>query len=168
MKRLNRTLGVVSLVLAGVLSGCAEKVQERQGQAINVVPIEHQVSFKAQSVSKTEAEIRQFVDNNVAVLLEKGTTLTWHGGKGKELARFTRTYMQGKGINHSLIAIQEAKSDIQHAFDLSLAYTEFQVVSQVCSYESIDHFGHGETGCYAENARWQSMVNPEKMLNRSR
>ncbi|MGF1756106.1 hypothetical protein L4C33_21265, partial [Vibrio makurazakiensis] len=74
-------------------------------------------------------------------------------------------YMVNKGVSGNLVSLKPTNSPDKRLFDLSVRYTKYKTITQVCTYESIDRFGYGETGCYAENARWQSMVNPEKMLN---
>ncbi|MEZ8276259.1 hypothetical protein [Vibrio cyclitrophicus] len=152
-------------VLVIVSSGCAEKVQERRGQSIEAIPVEHTYSFIIKKTGQTKVEVFELIDENLDVLIEKGSQLVWHTQQGKQLADLAAEYMRNKGVNSKLIFLERTDMPNEHLFDLTLRYTHYKTVTNVCTYESISRFGYGETGCYSDNARWQSMVNPEKMLN---
>ncbi|MEZ9473048.1 hypothetical protein AB4211_22305 [Vibrio lentus] len=152
-------------VLVIVSSGCAETVQERRGQSIEVIPFQHSSSFMVKKSGQIKTELFDFIDGNIDVIIENGVSILWHTQQGKQLAELATKYMTNKGINHKLIALKQTDSPNERPFDLTLQYTEYKIVTQICSYESIGRFGSIETGCYTDNIRWQSMVNPERMLS---
>ena len=51
-----------------------------------------------------------------------------------------------------------------HFFDLYFKTTVNKVIVEVCPYAKVGSMGLAKDGCYSDGLRWQSMVNPEKML----
>lgn len=163
MIRLFRTKSV-SIVILLILSGCTEKVQERQGSAIEIVPVEYQTPFKITTLNNSKREISTFIDQHLNVFVEKGSEISWSSRQGKQLALFSVSYMIKNGVNNKLVKIK-FNPNLDEDIDLSIKHKQYLVVPLVCKYESVERFGYENTGCYAENSRWQSMVNPEKMLS---
>ncbi|MGF1756353.1 hypothetical protein L4C33_22665, partial [Vibrio makurazakiensis] len=99
MIRLNKFKVLLMILSIATLSGCAEKVQERQGQSIEVVPVEYITSFEAKNIAQTKAEVFGLIDDNFSLFAEKGAQFFWHTQQGKHLADQAIEYMVNKGVS---------------------------------------------------------------------
>ncbi len=70
---------LTTLLMLGVLAGCSERVVERQGADITLVPVTQTLtlSVPGRSLEGAEKEIEQFIQQNFASIEPKASR--WHG-----------------------------------------------------------------------------------------
>ncbi|MCF1428418.1 MAG: hypothetical protein LPD71_02090 [Shewanella sp.] len=153
------------MLLLGLMSlgGCAETINESQGTAITLVPVTQTLSLDAgdKGLKGAKREIADFIQVNKALIATQGISLTWRSESGKALADFSVQQASSAGLLASQFAIAQAQDK---GADISLSLTEYRVLTSVCDYPSIGKFGAGDSSCFVDNARWQSMVNPQNNL----
>lgn len=156
-------------VLGLTLSACAEHVAERRGTQVDVVPVIYSLSLKMAPEQKNSAEkeLDLFLQENNSIVLTQNIELIWYSEVGENLANNTYKKLLKKGVNDKNIKfIQGDRSDVNR-FDYEINLIVYKVLLEVCQNPKVTHYGRPGDGCYTESARWQSMVNPEKMLNQS-
>lgn len=161
-----RLLCVVLTALS--LTACVERVAEREGATIEIVPVTYSLSvdINKNKVAAAWEELDQFVELNWDKVSTQAVVFTWYTSEGKTLAEQYHKHLLGKGVNRTQLSIQQAINYGQeNPFDLQFKTVMNKVVVEVCDYPKVGNFGTYEGGCYADGARWQSMVNPEKMLS---
>ncbi|EGU48897.1 putative lipoprotein [Vibrio ichthyoenteri ATCC 700023] len=156
----------LSGVLLASLIGCAEVIKEREGAELQIVPItnSYHLTIKAKKDQQAWLQLQDYIEQHWDVLSVEEITIDWFSRRGKTLAMKLADKLQKEGISADMIHINQAKSERSDHFDLSLHTTKYKVVANVCDYPKVGEFGAYPEGCYAESARWQSMVHPEKML----
>ena len=168
MKKITMMSVVVAGLLGGcLLSGCAEHIAERDGAQIQVVPVTYSLGVTIKKGKQDKA--REQLDNYAKTHWDKVTTqmvnLVWYTKAGKMLANNYADYLLEQGVDKNKLTVTEAANVVhnQH-FDLKFETIVNRTIVEVCGYEKIGNYGQTKDGCYADAARWQSMVNPEKML----
>lgn len=153
-----------ALCLLISLGGCAESVKEQQGAAITLVPITQTLSLNVerQGMDAAKAELKQAIEKNLAVIEAKDIRVHWHTEAGKQLADYAKSVVRSYGVSTDYFVLVPCAGDCQS--DVSFSFTDVKVVTRLCSYPAVGKFGADESSCFVDNARWQSMVNPEKML----
>lgn len=167
MIRISSRLAVkhlTTLLMLGVLAGCSERVVERQGADITLVPVTQTLtlSVPGRSLEGAEKEIEQFISQNFASIEAKGVSVAWSGSQGKRLFAHAKQYAAQFGLRPDTFTVQQAQ--LSESDSIRFVLTEYKVVAPVCSYQQVGKFGWNESSCFTDSARWQSMVNPEKML----
>lgn len=154
------------LSLAIILVGCTDRVAERSGAEIQIVPITYSlgISIKEDKYQSAWEELDSFVENNWDKVSRQTVNLTWYTKSGKRLADSYHAHLLKKGLNRKQLKVSKAVMTEDKPFDLQLQTIVNNVVVEVCKYEKVGYFDSKEIGCYSEGARWQSMVNPEKMI----
>lgn len=156
-------------VLALMLTACAEHVAERRGTQVDVVPVIYSLSLKIAPEQKesAEKELDLFLQENNSIVLTQNIELIWYSEVGEYLANNTHKKLLKKGVSDKNIKfIQGGRRDVNR-FDYEINLIVHKVLLQVCQNPKVTHYGRPGDGCYTESARWQSMVNPENMLNQS-
>lgn len=148
------------------LNACVDVIGERRGAELQVVPITYtlNLSIKQDNEKAAWRELDQYVENNWDRIATQQLSFTWYTSAGSKLAEDYQKQLLSKGLNRNQITITKGVTPEGIAKDLTFETVVNKVFSNVCSYEKVGTFGKTESGCYAESARWKSMVNPEKML----
>ncbi|MDG3085992.1 hypothetical protein P7F88_07735 [Vibrio hannami] len=159
---------LLPLICLGLVA-CAERVAERHGTNIQVVPITYSIDVEIKNNKNQIAwnELDEYVRKHWDLVATQNVSIYWNSKSGKALADKYADYLLSQGIDsHKLLVLKsrEDGSTPQFKQDLRLETVVNKAVVSTCGYEAIGGFGVESNGCYAEGARWQSMVNPEKML----
>lgn len=160
----------MSLIIVSVLlSGCAERVAERTGTQIDVVPVTYSLSLKIKpnQHKASQAELDGFIESNWKLIVDQDVTLIWRTNLGKKWANKTQNSLVRKGVDVKQITIEQANAGFGERFDFEIQTRVHKAMVSICDYTKLGGYGRTSNGCYSDNARWQSMVNPEKMLNKS-
>ncbi|MCG9577319.1 hypothetical protein L1D14_13865 [Vibrio tubiashii] len=154
-----------SLCTLFVLGGCAETVSTREGQAIHTVPMVYtwSASFEKMGLESAKQDIRTLINKNWDLVANKGLELQWSTNRGKQLATSLRQELIERGVDAKQISFSQ--ESIGNNKDVAVRFHYTKVVTELCTPSKIGQFGAYSEGCFAENARWQAMVNPEKMLS---
>ena len=141
--------------------GCADQVSERHGTDIDVFP----VTFSIQLVKskKAETKLLAFIDVHKSEIKNHGVDIQWFNNKGQKWANELYKNLILSGIDKKVIVIHHDKKAISH-FDMKISVIAPKVVVSPCEYATHINIGTKADGCFTENARWSSMVNPQKML----
>ncbi|WED26085.1 hypothetical protein L3V77_13785 [Vibrio sp. DW001] len=167
MKKIKLSKALVIIFCALGLNACVDVIGERKGAELQVVPITYTLNLSVKKNNEKAAwrELDQYVENNWNRIATQQLNFTWYTSTGNKLAEEYQKHLLSKGLNRNQITI--TKGGLQEGGitkDLTFETVVNKVFSNICSYEKVGTFGKTESGCYAESARWQSMVNPEKML----
>lgn len=154
------------LVILGSLVGCAETIQERDGAHLHIVPITntYHLTIKPKKERHAWDQLYEYVEQQWNVIANEKVAIEWSSKAGKRMADKLSKQLQKDGISADMIVINQSESKQESHFDISVSTVKYKVVTELCDYTTIGQFGSYHDGCYAENARWQSMVHPEKML----
>ncbi|MGR6831649.1 hypothetical protein [Aliivibrio wodanis] len=142
--------------------GCADRVSERHGTDIDVFP----VTFSIQLVKskKSEAKLSAFIDMHKSEIKNHGVSIQWFNNKGQKWASELNKVLISSGIDKKVITISHDKKKTSH-FDMKVSIIAPKVVVSNCEYATHVNIGTMSNGCFTDNARWTSMVNPQKMLS---
>ncbi|PWI35223.1 hypothetical protein DI392_02860 [Vibrio albus] len=158
---------ITAIFIAGLLSGCAEHIAEREGAEIQVVPVTYSlgVSIKKGNQEKAREQLDQYARSHWDKVTTQMVSLIWYSRDGKKLADNYYQYLLGQGVDKYKLSVTKGRHVTdEKPFDLKFETMVNRAVVKVCDYEKVGNYGHNEVGCYSDGARWQSMVNPEKML----
>ena len=159
----------MAIVIFSFLTGCAERIGERRGTQIDVVPVTYSIALKVnpKKESLAQVELDSFIQENWNLIVNQQVELVWRTKLGKRWALKTRKDLLSRGIYDDYISITQEKAGFSERFDFEFKTKVHKSVVSICDYAGIGKYGKPTDGCYTENARWQSMVNPENMLNQS-
>lgn len=162
MKTLALIIGVCSLAL----TGCADHVGETRGTQIEVVPVTYSMSLKLKpdQKDKARAKLDGFISEHWQDVSSQGATIVWRTKSGKEVADMYYKQLLSRGVSQDKLTIEQGEAGFGARFDVELKMTVHKSVLPVCDYPRAGHYSELAQGCFSESARWQSMVNPEKML----
>lgn len=155
------------LALSLLLTACVDRVADRDGAKIEVVPVTYtyRVEVKKGKYLQAKNELEVYVQENWNRISSRNITLTWYSESGEKLAEEMHQYLLHRGVNRSQLAVRKGVEIEDNPFDIQLQSVVNKVVADVCAYEQVGRFSDQGMGCYAESVRWKSMVNPEKMLS---
>ncbi|MCG7497035.1 hypothetical protein MHO82_09170 [Vibrio sp. Of7-15] len=159
----------LALILAAcflVLSGCADYVGESRGAQIEVVPVTYSMSLKVKpdQQDKARAKLDGFINEHWQYVSSQGATIVWRTKSGKEVADMYYKQLLSRGVSQDKLSIEQGDAGFGARFDLELKTTVHKSILPICDYPRVGHYSELARGCFSESARWQSMVNPEKML----
>ncbi|PMH46708.1 hypothetical protein BCU68_01345 [Vibrio sp. 10N.286.49.B3] len=154
-------------VLFLLLSGCAEHIGERQGTQMDVIPVHYSMAVKVKPKQSKAAqkEVDQFINDHWNVIVNQTVELNWRTKEGQKWATKIEQDLLKRGVNRDNLSVSQVSAGFGERFDFEVKATVHKVMASVCDYAQVGHFGEPNNGCYTDNARWGSMVNPEKMLN---
>lgn len=141
--------------------GCVEKVNERYGPEIEIFPVTFSISLSKSDNS--DEKLSAFFADHSKDILNYGLEIRWFNTAGKKWANDIRKDLLIRGVNRDLITVSHNEKRVSH-FDLKLTLIKPKVEVSSCEYAKIGGIGNQASGCFVENARWASMVNPQKML----
>ncbi|MBV1843122.1 MULTISPECIES: hypothetical protein [Photobacterium] len=149
------------LLLLLLVGGCAEKVGERNGTTVDVFPISYSVAIK--SSSDSQLLLDTFWNDHRHAVLSQGITIQWISQRGKTLAAQIQNQFIKKGVAREQIKVIPGIGEASR-FDVVLGTTGYTARVGLCEPMGVGMMGRTADGCITENARWASMVNPQKML----
>ncbi|MCL9780814.1 hypothetical protein M9194_05090 [Vibrio sp. S4M6] len=150
---------LLALIPVIAVTGCAEHVNERSGSNVDVFPVTYSLAL-----TKPSPFLQQFIDSHFNVILEHGVTIETFSSVGKRWAMSVRKDLVKRGVEPKSIKILPGISKDDDRFDLSISTTNYTTQVQQCGYYGIGDVEDTASGCFVENSRWISMVNPQKML----
>ncbi|MDN3681430.1 hypothetical protein QWZ04_13970 [Vibrio tapetis subsp. quintayensis] len=159
---------IVSILLFAI-SGCADLVEERQGTAIEVVPITYslQLNIKNNDVKAVKQKLDDFVEQHWNMVSNQSVSLTWNSKKAEKLSKDYLQYLISLGLDREKLSLskQEFSADDEREFDIKIDVLTHSAVVPLCDYYRLDQSSQQRNeGCFAETNRWISMTNPEKPL----
>lgn len=169
MSIVNKNIFVSAAILLLSVSGCADSVHERRGTQLDVVPVSYSLNLKikAQQNASAQQELQQFLLEHKKLVLSQPIELIWQTKMGKKWADKTQQQLLNDGVDRKNITLVQGDAGFNGRFDYQIKVTVHKVLLSVCPYFKNGHYSESLDGCYSDSARWQSMVNPQKMLNQS-
>ncbi|MBB1314735.1 hypothetical protein [Aliivibrio sp. SR45-2] len=153
-------LYVIAVLL--FLSGCADHINEKQGTRINVIPVVYSLSINSSDNDIIKEQISVFIQkydiknkNGHWELLIASNEITIQEGKYQQLLN---------KFGYTLNQIKTVERKGESHFSVTIAFATQRIEYEICDYEQIDYYGSTKIGCYTENNRWHSMVNPENAM----
>ncbi|MUJ25694.1 hypothetical protein [Aliivibrio fischeri] len=144
-----------------LMTGCVETVNERFGPEIDVFPVTYSVSLS--NTRESKMSLSTFISDHKKELINYGANIQWVSQSGNRWASEIKKQLIKEGVNKDLIIISQGeKGDVYFDIKFSIVVHKTQVSS--CQYAELGAINTVATGCFIENARWSSMVNPQKML----
>lgn len=138
------------------LVGCATTDEPRMGPEITVTPVRYQLQLTTTDKQQAKQQWQSFAEKYANKLKGKTVQLTWYSASGRE---FINQLPRNMGYSVTISRGGAQKS----SFDLKAEFVHSQVQVGRCQPDRMGHFSN-EVGCFSENARWQSMVNPQNAL----
>ncbi|BDU39724.1 hypothetical protein [Vibrio nigripulchritudo] len=148
------------------LSGCVYQASERDGTSVHVVPVTYSIALNIEKNKRSGAQkkLDEFIKEHWGVIVNQSIELNWRTREGKKWAKKTKAYLQQHGVSPEQIEIIQTDAGFGERFDFELKTVVFKAQVETCQYEQVGSYSSSPSGCFSENARWQSMENPEKML----
>lgn len=158
-----------SMVMFGllwVLIGCSSGRPDQSGPAIEVYPVLTSLALQTnrQQLAKAQTRLDDFLHEQHAALVTQQIVLYWHTPDGERFAIKTRQKLRSLGVASEQLRLEKSSNSFGQHFDFKVDILAHKVVVPVCPYAQVSRFGQEGTGCFIESSRWQSMVNPQKML----
>ena len=152
---------IISLL---ILCGCTALHPERTGGSIDVYPVtqKYALSVESDRVSEAKESIKKYIDLHRNKILSNDIELIYQNDLGSVMADYASSYLHSIGVLPERLVIKFSHKT--EPFDFELVLFDYQVQAQKCSHSAIGNYYLSDNGCFAENARWISMENPEKML----
>lgn len=145
-----------------ILSGCADHINEKKGTYINVIPVTYSFSINSQSDEIVKNKLDTFIRQH-GLKNKKGhwkISIYKNDIKEQEVK-----YQQLLGeFGYTLNQIKTVELQDKPYFLITVSFMTQQIEYQICDYEQIDYYGSNNIGCYTENNRWHSMVNPKNAM----
>lgn len=161
---------MLTALMCLAIVACTDHVRERWGPDIEVVPVTYSITLESKSPrsDKTWNELDSYVKKHWDIIATHTVTIYWHNSNGKSLADKYAKYLLSLGVDSQKLSVKQATSEGSELFsgDLKLEVIVNRVLVDSCDYVVIGNYGAIEEGCFVGNARWQSMVNPEKMIRK--
>jgi hypothetical protein len=162
MKPLLILLGALSLSLIG----CSSANVSRSGPAIDIFPIEHTLSVRvsADNLTSAKEQLALFIQQNKQILLTQTVELDWRDKHSKSLSQYTKAALLDLGMPPYRILETSSVSAKNSRFNFAIQVIQYQVSDRTCDETISQEYFLADDGCFTENARWKSMVAPERML----
>ena len=155
---------LISLV-AVVIAGCS--ATPRSTTAIDLYPVVQTFSIASSGAGESRAlELwAAFLANNTEALQDKTITLYANQRTSQALLDRVERDLKALHVTQSNLGYQPLATQEADGFDFKVELLQYHVVTQDCEATSVhDRRQFGLNGCHVRDARWQSMVAPEKML----
>ncbi|MGR5371094.1 hypothetical protein [Photobacterium damselae] len=148
------------IMLPLILTGCVENVAERQGTAIDIIPVTYSISVS----NNDDKNIDNFLNVHQNAIIKDGIKINWFTFNGKKLAYSISNKLHKKGIPTNSIAINRAEKQDNSQFDMSIIVSSYNTQVERCTYENINTYSSTSLGCFVDGSRWKSMIYPQNML----
>ena len=158
----------IALVLSFLLlSGCYTVPSQRTGSSIEVIPVTHQLSLRSepQYMDGSKRQLDSFFSESKEMFLTRRISLITSSDSGVRLADFAEKQLLSMGVAAENI-LRNSNHDDRFGFTIQLV--EYKVATDlVCENFENNHYYLSDAGCRVEEARWKSIISPERMLNTS-
>lgn len=159
---------ITTILACGVLSSCAETVSERKGIAVDVVPMAYSLSLDINTKSRDESKerIEHYLNAHWSQIINQTVVLESRSPIALKAVNRTYSFLVAKGVSPKHIIKRVEKQSSVDPFDFRLSFQTHNVITPLCEYSSVGHYGETTLGCYSEGARWHSMIHPQKMIHK--
>lgn len=157
---------IVMLGILVVLMGCSSGRADQPGPVIDVYPVYATLALQTdrQQQAKAQTRLETFLREQHSALVTQQIILYWSTSHGQRFAEKTMQKLRTLGVDPEHLRIKQVPSGFGQHFDFQMEILAHKVVVPVCPYAQVSRFGQEGSGCFTESMRWQSMVNPHKML----
>ncbi|MBJ7551479.1 hypothetical protein [Marinomonas ostreistagni] len=161
-----KTLLILLSALSISLVGCSSVEPSRNGPAIDIFPVEHNLSIKVSSTNLEAAkkQLALFIHQNKQILLTQTVKLDWRDNSAKTLFQFAKSHLLDLGVPPYRILESSTPSAAKNRFNFEIQVIQYQVSDRTCEEVISQDYFLADDGCFTENARWKSMVAPERMF----
>lgn len=147
------------------LLGCAERVEERAGITVELVPVTY--TFKANVDENNQQQVSQRIGDYLELHRDKVLTeqvhFTWSSKLAKQQVLTTKTQLLTLGVDPSNVTVTESSAQ-GNRFNLTISLQQYQVLVPLCESAQVNRFGFNHQDCFVEGMRWQSIQHPERMI----
>lgn len=157
----------VVVISSVFLVACASSESTRNGPAIEIFPVSHALSLRVDKTSLESAkqELDIYLEEYADILVTQKIMVSWSGKDSKKLADFAVKSLLSMGVAPNYIDIKEISMDTTSYFDFEIKVVQYLVADKTCKQSKSQDYYLSDVGCFTENARWKSMVTPERMLS---
>ncbi|WED22298.1 hypothetical protein L3Q72_02530 [Vibrio sp. JC009] len=149
---------LISLIAGIVLSACTGVDKDSVGSEISVTPVRYQLEISIDNSHAAQEQLESFIDMHANQLEGRELQLVWYTHRGKA---FLDKFKRPDGAGYTVRVIR-AETLSPH-FDIRAQFSDSILAIEPCSRDEMGDYGD-TVGCYTENARWQSMVNPHDAI----
>lgn len=159
---------ITTILACGVLSSCAETVSERKSIAVDVVPMTYSLSLDINAKNRDESKerIEHYINKHWPQIINQTVVLESRSPIAVKAVNRTYSFFVAKGISPKRIVKRVEKQSSADPFNFRLSFQAHNVITPLCEYSRIGHYGETNLGCYSEGARWHSMIHPQKMIHK--
>ena len=144
------------------LSGCADHINEKKGSHINVIPVTYTLSINSLSDEIIKKRVNDFIQKYNIENKKGRWELSIVSSEMKvQEDKYQRILSE---FGYTINQIKTMELNESRHFTVIIAFITQRIEYEICDYEQIDYYGSTNIGCYTENNRWHSMVNPENAL----
>ncbi|WP_194435201.1 hypothetical protein [Vibrio fluminensis] len=154
---------IITLFVAFFLNACAV-VHENHSIAVDVYPVEYQLSMSLENGSEKQAE-RQWLElkhSASQTLLSQPVAFYYSSTSGKKLAKRWSSELLKQGAKDELISVVASKQ--LGEFDVQVQFINYKVVTPICEPQEVSEYAAQRVGCAPNSNLWQSMVAPQAAL----
>lgn len=157
-------LFVVSLSI--YLSACTVPERNRSGTELSIFPVTHTLSLRTEKADfdQSRQQLEAYIKEYSGLLKNQSIVLSWFSPTGKKLVDFSESRLFEMGIAPSSIQYEKMNTNSEPHFDFIIKVVQYQIENRVCTKSISQNYFLADGGCITENARWKSMVAPERML----
>ncbi|ENM3882990.1 hypothetical protein AB5A14_003240 [Vibrio cholerae] len=154
------------LLLSTALVGCSSGLPDKPGPAIDVYPVHSSLSLQtdAKQVTQAQHSLEQFLVQQHHQLTTQNSVLYWSTKAGERFALKAEKQLCKLGVAPESVRVEKMPAGFGQHFDFKIEIVAHRVVVPLCDAVNISQFSQESNGCVSESLRWQSMVNPQKML----
>ncbi len=118
----------------------------------------------AHSYSQQSKAMMLFMEQHKKLMLNDKVYVNWQGQQGKTLATSAQQWMLKAGVPPDYITLRPTEQTLP----IEIIIETHHVQVPLCQAAQAERIEAGSVNCYTESARWQSIVNPERMLGEGR
>ncbi len=157
---------LVVLMSSVLLFGCAERVAERNGISVDLVPVTYTFKAKVDKTNrdKVDKQVNEYLDTHREKVQTEQLFFTWSSELAKEHVLKTKKMLLQQGIDPQNIHVAEQSNGIG-PFNLTLSLQQYQVLVPRCEGVQVNRFDFTTHDCFVEGNRWHSLQHPEKMVD---
>ncbi|WP_425642598.1 hypothetical protein ACPUEK_05680 [Marinomonas gallaica] len=149
------------------LMACTSIKSQRNGPVIDVFPVIHTLSLSAKdnSFEHLKTQLVEKLKEYDSLLVSHSVALSWTNEASEKLAKFTEQRLLSMGVAPDHIIMTSNELGTEAFFDFEMKVIQYRVSTENCGVSKINSYDSFGDGCYTENARWRSMIAPERMLS---
>ena len=152
--------------LSVFLVSCASFESTRKGPSIDIFPVFHTLLLAVERTpfENAKQQLNIYLDEYSEILVTQNVQLNWSNEASEMLANFAKKRLISMGVAPGYIQIRKVNALTDAHFDFEIKVVQHQVADIVCEKSKSQNYFLSDNGCFTENARWKSMVAPERML----